>query len=122
MDLNEEKTEICLFYKRDHPTVEVRVNGKRILSKKTINVLGVLFDSKLQWSDQASKAISNSKRALPGIKILKRYLTKDETKMLIVVDVEFHPNPNFISSANKSEPSDKATSHKAILLFNYLYV
>ena len=71
-----------MFYKRDHPTVEIRVNGKTILSKKTINVLGVLFDSKLQW-DQASKAISNSKRALYGIKLLKRYLTKDETKMLL---------------------------------------
>ena len=31
-----------------------------------------------------------------------------------VWDGEFHPNPNFISSATKSEPSDKFTSHKAI--------
>ena len=81
--VNEEKTEICLFYKRDHPTIELTINEKRVKSKKTINVLGILFDSKLQWSDQASKAINNSKKALHGIKILKRYLTKEETKMLL---------------------------------------
>ena len=28
-----------------------------------------------------------------------------------VVDVEFHPNTNFISSATKSEPSDNSASH-----------
>ena len=30
------------------------------------------------------------------------------------MDVEFHPNSKLISSATKSEPSDKATSNKAI--------
>ena len=48
--VNEEKTETCLFYKRDHPTIALRINNKVIQSKKTINVLGVLFESKLQWS------------------------------------------------------------------------
>ena len=81
--VNEEKTEICLFYKRDHPTVNISINGKRISSKKTINVLGVVFDSKLQWSNQISQAINNSKRALHGIKLIKKYLTKNETKMLL---------------------------------------
>ena len=31
--------------------------------------------------------------------------------LLTVVDVEFHPNPNYISSATKSEPSDNSASH-----------
>ena len=64
-------------------TTIVSSNEKRITSKKTINVLGITFDSKLQWLNQASKAISNSKRALHGIKLLKKYLTKEETKMLL---------------------------------------
>ena len=81
--VNEEKTEICLFYKRDHPIVELSICGKRISSKKTINVLGVVFDSKMQWSNQVSKAINNSKRALHGIKIIKKYLSKSETKTLL---------------------------------------
>ena len=55
--VNEGKTEICLFYKSDHPPIEIRINDKLIKSKKTINVLGVLFDSKLQWCEQVSQAI-----------------------------------------------------------------
>jgi hypothetical protein len=60
--VNEEKTEICLFHRADHEAVEIRINDQRIRSKKTINVLGVLFDSKLQWTKQVSQAINKSKR------------------------------------------------------------
>jgi hypothetical protein len=81
--VNEEKTEICLFHRADHEAVEIMINEKRIRSKKTINVLGLLFDSKLQWTDQVSQAINKSKRALHGIKLIKKFLTKNETKMLI---------------------------------------
>ena len=81
--VNEEKTEICLFYKQDHPTVTLTLNGKLLRTKKTINVLGVIFDSKMQWSNQVAQAISKSKKALHGIKLIKKYLTKDETKMLL---------------------------------------
>ena len=81
--VNEEKTEICLFHRADHEAVEIVINDQRIKSKKTINVLGVLFDSKLQWTNQVSQAIHKSKRALHGIKLIKKYLTKNETKMLM---------------------------------------
>ena len=81
--VNEEKTEICLFYKQDHPTVEITLNGQRIKTKKQINVLGVVFDSKLQWTNQVAQAITRSKQALHGIKLIKKYLTKDETKLLL---------------------------------------
>ena len=81
--VNEEKTELCLFHKRDHPSVEVTINGKIIKSKKCINVLGVLFDSKMQWIDQVSQAITKSKKALHGIKLIRKYMTKSEIKMLI---------------------------------------
>ena len=57
--------------------------GKQILSKKTINVLGVEFDGKLQWTNQITQAINKSKRALHGIRLIKKYLTKNEVKMLL---------------------------------------
>ena len=81
--VNDEKTEICLFYKQDHPTVDISINGKMIKSKKEINVLGVTFDTKMQWATQVSMAISKSKRALHGIKLIKKYLTKVEARMLL---------------------------------------
>ena len=80
---NEEKTEACLFYKRDHPTIALTINNKIIRLKKTINVLGVLFDSKLQWTAQVSQTINKSKKALHGIKLVSKYLTKTETKPLL---------------------------------------
>ena len=44
--VNDEKTETCLFYKRDHATITLNINNKNIRSKNVINVLGVLFDQK----------------------------------------------------------------------------
>ena len=81
--MNEEKTELCLFYKQDQNTVELTINGKTVKSKKIINVLGVTFDSKMQWATQVAMAISKSKKALHAIKLIKKYLTKTETKMLL---------------------------------------
>ena len=68
--VNEEKTEVCLFHRRDHQTVYLTINGKQIMTKKTINVLGVVFDGKLQWTNQIKQAINKSKRALHGIKLI----------------------------------------------------
>ena len=81
--VNEEKTEICLFYKQDHPTVEIALNGQRIKTKKYIKVLGVVFNSKLQWTNQVAQQLLDPNKPLHGIKIIKKYLTKEETKMLL---------------------------------------
>ena len=72
-----------LFYKSDHPLIEIRINDKLIKSKKTINVLRVLFDRKFHWCEQVSQAINKSKRAMHGIKLIRKYLTKSEMKMLL---------------------------------------
>ena len=77
------KTEICLFFKRDHPTINVLINNKIAKSKKSINVLGVLFDSKLQWTGQVAKAINKSKKSVHTIRLVSKYLTKFETKQLL---------------------------------------
>ena len=50
LQVNEAKTELCHFYSNDTPPVEIRVNNIVIKSKDTMNVLGVIFDSKLSWS------------------------------------------------------------------------
>ena len=75
--------EICLFYKTDQQQVDITFNGKTIRTKRQINVLGVIFDSKLQWSNQVCQAINKAKRALHGIRLIKKFLTKQETKMLL---------------------------------------
>ena len=43
MKINESKTELCLFYKKDQLPVVINLNGVNIRSTDSINILGVLF-------------------------------------------------------------------------------
>ena len=81
--VNEEKTELLLFYKNDHSLIEIRINNKLVKSKKFINVLGVTFDCKLQWAEHIAGAINKSKKSLHAIKVIARYMNKNETKQII---------------------------------------
>ena len=45
LTVNEDKTEICLFYKNDHPLVNLTINDVIIRRKHQMNVLWVMFDS-----------------------------------------------------------------------------
>ena len=62
--VNEGKTELCLFHKNDKPPITIRVSNTLVTSKKQINVLGVLFDSKLNWNSHVAQAISKAKKSL----------------------------------------------------------
>ena len=71
MKVNEAKTSLCLFYNRDTTPIGVELNGVIIRSKTNINVLGVIFDQKLQWSDHVSHCVSKSNKCshmLTGIR------------------------------------------------------
>ena len=47
LKVNESKTELCLFHRLDQPAIKIKLFGSDIQSNKTMNVLGVLYDSKL---------------------------------------------------------------------------
>ena len=70
LSVNESKTEICLFYHKSQPPIEILLNNVLIKSKNTMNVLGVLFDSRLSWTNQISQTITKAKRALHAIKLI----------------------------------------------------
>ena len=71
--VNEAKTELCLFHRNDVAPITIRINNCNVKSKKVINVLGVLFDSKLSWAPQAELSISKANRALNAIKIIRKF-------------------------------------------------
>ena len=48
LKVNDAKTEICLFHKSDVRVINLEINGITITSKLNMNVLGIIFDSKLQ--------------------------------------------------------------------------
>ena len=83
LKVNSSKTEICLFSRTDHIPVEIHLNGETIISKSTINVLGVIFDSKLKCGAQVSSAITKASRALNAISLIKTYFTTGELLQLI---------------------------------------
>ena len=83
MVVNESKTELCVFYKLDCAPLIIELNGKFLISKKTINVLGVTFDSKIQWAPRVANCISKSTKALNAIKLIKRFFTKKELLQLV---------------------------------------
>ena len=77
LKVNDSKTEICLFFRKDHPPVTLNICNVEIKTKKQMNVLGVIFDSKLQWNNQVQNSIQKSKRALGAINIIKKISVKN---------------------------------------------
>ena len=83
MKVNEAKTEICVFHRMDCRPITIRINQIAIKSSNSMNVLGVQFDPKMNWSHQVTKCIKKAKTALHAIKLIKGYFTINELKQLI---------------------------------------
>ena len=65
------------------PPLVTNINGRFFISKRVINILGVTFDSKLQWSDQIAQASNKATKAINAIWLIKKYFTKLELLQLI---------------------------------------
>jgi hypothetical protein len=84
LKVNDAKTEICLFYRKDTPPINIVINGNEITSAKSINVLGVTFDSKLNWQTHVQNAVKKSSKSLQAIKIIKKHFKKTELMQLSI--------------------------------------
>ena len=83
LKVNDNKTEACLFYIRDHPPVEITINNATIKTKLSMNVLGVQFDSKLQWTDHVNNITLKLKKVLQSIMLIRKYFNKKELLSII---------------------------------------
>ena len=83
LSVNENKTEVCAFYRKHTPNIEIVLNNVAIKSKNTMNVLGVVFDSTLNWSQQVSQTITKSKKALHAIKLIRKHFNQKELLTLL---------------------------------------
>ena len=63
--------------------MELYINGELIRSKNTVNVLGITFDSHMKWKHQVSQAVKNSRRALDGLRLIRKNFNKLELKQLL---------------------------------------
>jgi hypothetical protein len=83
LKVNETKTEVCLFSRKDTALVEINLNNNIITSKDSMNVLGVIFDNKLNWAKHVADQISKANRALHAIKLIRKYFSKQEILQLL---------------------------------------
>ena len=83
LKVNESKTELCLFYRKDTPPVMIRVNNIVINSTSSMNVLGITFDSKLTWAMHVAKQVAKSNKALQAIKMIRKYFNSSEILSLL---------------------------------------
>ena len=86
LKVNESKTEICLFYRKDSPQVEVLVSGIVVKTKDHMNVVGVIFDSKLNWAKHISTQINKANSALHAIKLIRKYFNPKEILSLLTAN------------------------------------
>ena len=83
MKVNDGKTELCLFHRKDQPPVTITVNNQILKSKPHMNVLGVTFNSKLNWQEHISKTVVKSKKSLQAISIIKKHFDQNELKQIV---------------------------------------
>ena len=81
--VNESKTEVCLFHKNDQPKIQITLQNVKIESKKEINVLGVLFDSKLNWNSHVANSICKAKKSLYALRLLRKFFNDQEMRLLL---------------------------------------
>ena len=60
-----------------------KINNVNTRSKTTINVLGIQFDSQMKWEPQVSQAIKKVRKALHGIRLIKKHFDKNELRQLL---------------------------------------
>ena len=84
LKVNETKTELCLFNRNDVAPIVLSLQGVQITSKKSMNVLGVTFDTKLNWTEQVGNAIKKSNKALCALRIIKKYLPTQVMRTLLI--------------------------------------
>jgi hypothetical protein len=83
LKVNEKKTELCIFHQNGNTDGNLLIDNDLITSKNEINVLGITFDSKLQWSSQVSRAIRGANNALQAIKLIRKYFTTPKIVQLL---------------------------------------
>jgi hypothetical protein len=85
--VNIAKTEVCLFYKGDIGSVSVKVSNDRIVTTKQMNVLGIIFDCKLQWNAQVCKCLKKANKSLCALKLIRKYFKTKELLQILTSNV-----------------------------------
>ena len=83
LKVNSAKTEMCLFHKNDTTPISIVLGDDEVTSSKQINVLGVTFDSKLNWTSHIHNTVAKCAKSLNALKIIRKHFTTKEFLMLL---------------------------------------
>jgi hypothetical protein len=83
LKVNLQKTELCIFHRYDSGSGEITVNNVTIKSGKYINVLGIKFDSRLEWKYQVESSITEARKAAQALRVIKSHFLDHELLTLI---------------------------------------
>jgi len=81
MVCNVSKTELMVMNFQEYLVIEVDQNI--IQSSKSMRVLGLTFDSALEWTTQVDNCVAKSNRMLHGLKHIKKGLNQNQVKQVI---------------------------------------
>ncbi len=73
LEVNEKKTELCIFHWNKNTDGNLKIDNTTIVSKTEINVLGLTFDSRISWGPQISRAKKGANNSLQAIKTIRKY-------------------------------------------------
>jgi hypothetical protein len=83
LKVNESKTELCIFHRNRNTEGSLKIEDTEVTSKSKMNVLGLTFDSRLQWGPQISRTIKSANSSLQAIRIIKKFFTTTEIIQLL---------------------------------------
>ena len=102
LKVNGSKTEVCIFSRTMVASMDISINGIKVRTKKEIGVLGIVFDSWLQWGPLVQRALTRANKALSAIKLIKNYFNPKELLQLITYNFYSVLDYNFITLTSKS--------------------
>jgi hypothetical protein len=83
LSVNKSKTEVCSFHKREMRVFTLIIDGTSIKTQNDMNILGVTFDTRLQWEKQVAGTITRANKALNAIRLIRRYFNTKELLQLL---------------------------------------
>ena len=83
MKVNITKTELTMFHKSLNTAGRVRIGMEWIVAKQEMNVLGIVFDSRLEWARQVDKSILRARQSSQALRRIKDYFTITEKNSLV---------------------------------------
>ena len=83
LKVNEEKTEIVIFYKNNCIPEDVLINGTTVRTKATMKVLGITMDATLTWNEHVNTTISNVQSKIHAVRMIQRFFLTGEILQLL---------------------------------------